>query len=269
MVLVEDVLGAVVGDVDVGVAVAVVVGKRYTEAAALEGDAGRVADVDVAAIVVAVEDVADRCVGRGLAVGAGLADLTDDIDVEAVVDVVGDKEVEVAVAVVVEEAGAGAPARVGDARVHRGEDATVVAVEGVGTVVGDVEIRIAVGVVVGGCYPESVPRVGCTAPGGGIGETATSVVVAVEAVDWQWVGGQAGQITAVDQVEIEIVVGVVVEEGGAGAKGFDIKIFSRKAVIVREVEPCVRRSVAEVDGFGFGSGLGRAAAQQCQNSKPA
>ena len=74
---------------------------------------------------------------------------------------IGDKEVEVAVQVVVEETGTGAPPWVFDAGLIAGKGAAVVAVEDVGAVVGDEEVLIAIAVVVGGLDPEAVSWVGC------------------------------------------------------------------------------------------------------------
>ena len=73
-----------------------------------------VASVTLAKVVavVAVEEVAGGVVHAGLAVRAHLPLLANGFVVEGVAHVIGDEEVEVAVEIVVEEAGTGAPARV-------------------------------------------------------------------------------------------------------------------------------------------------------------
>ena len=112
LVGVEEVHGAVVSHVDVGVAVAVVVGQRDAQPLALECDAGLFGDVGEGVAVVAVEEVAGGIVHARLAVRAHLALLADGVVVEGIAHVVGDEEIEVAVEVVVEEAGTGTPARI-------------------------------------------------------------------------------------------------------------------------------------------------------------
>ena len=107
---------AVVGDVDVDEVVAVEVGGGDAESAA-EGlvDAGLGCGIGEAAVtVVAEKAVGDGIVERGVAVVAragGFAAFAVLADGE--VDVVGVEEVEVAVVVIVDKGGAGAPAVVG------------------------------------------------------------------------------------------------------------------------------------------------------------
>ena len=121
LVLVEGGGGGVVGDVDVGPAVVVEVGGADAEAVGADGGphAGLLADVGEGAVaVVVVEDVlaagkAGRAAGDEHAlVGAG-AVFGEGRGLEVEVDVVGDEEVEVAVAVVVDEGAAGVPADLG------------------------------------------------------------------------------------------------------------------------------------------------------------
>ena len=117
LVLVEGGGGGVVGNVDVGPAVTIEVGHSDGEGVGADGveDAGFRTDVGEGTVaVVAVEDVFAALQARRAAgdldafVGAagGLGE-RGRLDVE--VDVVGDEEVEVAVAVVVEEGAAGVP----------------------------------------------------------------------------------------------------------------------------------------------------------------
>ena len=107
----------VVGDVEVRPAVAVVVAGRDAEPGAVGfGDARALRDVDEAAVaVVAEQPVGDRpvrarpaVVARADRIGALL------VGGDREVDVVGDEEIEIAVAVVVDERRARAPQRVAD-----------------------------------------------------------------------------------------------------------------------------------------------------------
>ena len=117
--------------------------------------------------------------------------------------VVGDEEVEVAVGVVVEEAGTAAPAGIVDADscTEFVESAAVIAVNSIGTVVGDKEILVPVGIVVGSRDAKTVVRICEFGNGRDVGE------VTIAAISIEFVGGQGiGRITlyigAVDQIEV-------------------------------------------------------------------
>ena len=112
---IEEVPDHVVRDVDVGVAVAVVVAERHAQALAGGiGDARRLRDVGERAVaVVAEQPIRHPVEHRRIAVHpvAFLAEPAVRVVVEPVVEIVRDVEIEIAVAVEIEEAGAGAPFR--------------------------------------------------------------------------------------------------------------------------------------------------------------
>ena len=195
LVLVEGGGGGVVGDVDVGPAIVVEVGDADAEAIGADGveDARFFGDVGEGAVaIVVVEDVfttlqagwaagdLNAFVGAagGFGVGRGL-------DVE--VDVVGDEEVEMAVAVVVEEGAAGVPTGGGLEEAGFGGDVgegavAVVAVEDVLAVVGDEEVVPAVVVVVADAAALSPAAAGEAGFSGDVGEGAVAVVLEEMAV---------------------------------------------------------------------------------------
>ena len=103
----------VVGDVEIEPAVAVVVAGRDAEAGAVGlADAGRLGHVGEPAVaLVAVQPIGHRTVGARAAVVARADRVVAQlVGGDREVDVVGDEEIELAVAVVVDEGGAGAPA---------------------------------------------------------------------------------------------------------------------------------------------------------------
>ena len=254
LVAVEGGGGGVVGDVDVGPAVVVEVGDGDGEGVGADGlpHAGFFGDVGEGAVaVVVVEDVlaaleAGRAAGDldafvGAAGGFGER---RGLDVE--VDVVGDEEVEVAVAVVVEKGAAGVPAggALGEAgfRGDVGEGAVaVVAVEDVLAVVGDEEVVPAVVVDIADAAALTPSGVGQAGREGDVGKGAVAVVLE-QSVDGFLALGEAFEAGSVDEKNVEPVVVVEVVEGDAAAGG-----FKEEAVLV----------FAAVDGFGVEAGFAR------------
>ena len=175
-IAVEEVAHRVVRDVDVGLAVAVVIAERHAETLAGRiGDAGLLRDVGERAVaVVAVQPIRHPVEHRRMAVhpisvfGVPAVRIVGD----PVVEVVDDVEVEEAVAIDVDEAGAGAPlgGRAGDARGRRHvveRAVAVVPVERVRAERRHVEIEIAVvvevsdgdaGLVTRGACPQCPPH---------------------------------------------------------------------------------------------------------------
>ena len=150
-------------------------------------------------------------------------------DVGAVeVDVAGDEEVELAVAVVVAPGGAGGPAADGDAGFFCdvGEGAVVVvAIEAIFAEVRDVDVWPAVVVEVADDGAEAPALVGDAGFFGDVGEGAVVIVVeegGVRGGRFAVFGGEGG---AADKVDVEPAVVVVVEEGDAGADGFEDDVF--------------------------------------------
>ena len=145
-------------------------------------------------------------------------------------DVAGDEEVELAVAVVVSPGSTGGPVAEGYAGFGGdvGEGAVVVVmVEAVLAEVGDVEVRPAVVVVVGDGCAEAPAVVGDASFGGDVGEGSVVVVVEEGGVGCGVFAGEGGGGGSVDEVDVEPAVVVVVEEGYAGADGFDDVLFVR------------------------------------------
>jgi hypothetical protein len=98
---------------------------------------------------------------------------------------------------------------------------TVVAVEDIGAVVGYVEVCVVVVVVVGDGDAHAPARI---ADAGGLGALLEGAVadIAVERVArWRDRVGVCREARAVNQVDIEPAIAVVVEEGSAAAFGFD------------------------------------------------
>jgi hypothetical protein len=137
-------------------------------------------------------------------------------------DVVGDEQVEAAVAVVVEEGTAGAPARPcardPGARGDVGEPAAPVVVEElVEPVVGDVDVGAAVVVEVADAGTLPPARAVDAGPAADLGEPAAAEVV-IEEVRACGAPVEAG---AVDEEEVRATVGVVVEGGRAGPRALE------------------------------------------------
>jgi hypothetical protein len=138
------------------------------------------------------------------------------------VHVVGDKEVEMAVAVVVEKCASGAKAiasvqQAGFGR-HIGKCAVaVVAVEAVVAVVGEEQVLEAVVVVVADADAHSPAGIGESGFGGHIGKRAVAVVV-IEPV--AGARRSAFERTAAEQEDVHPAVVVVVEEGASAAHRF-------------------------------------------------
>ena len=233
MILVEGSGGGVVGDVDVGPAVIVEVGDGDGECVGADGvpHAAFLRDVGEGAVaVVAVEDVFATLQTGGAAgylnafVGAaGGFGKGGGLDVE--VDVVGDEEVEVAVAVVVEERAAGVPSGLRLQEACFGGDigegaVAVIAIEDILSVVADEEIVPAIVVVVADAATLSPAAAAKAGFGCDVGEGAVAIVFE-EVRDGLLTFGEAFDAGAVDEEDVEPVVMVVVKEGHAAACGFE------------------------------------------------
>src|SRR6266404_2543211 len=243
LVLIQRAGCRIVGNVNVRPAVVVQIGSEHAEAksaVSLE-DAGFFADVGESSIaVVVIKNVLaavesrrtardhDAFVEAGTGFGNGRG-----LQVE--IDVVGDEEIEVAVAIVVHESAAGVPALAvsGDARffadVREGAVAVVV-VENVFSEVGDEEIVGAVVVVVAhahGLPPSGMEQAGF---GGDVRESAVAIVFE-ETVRGFLSGGKTFEAPAVDEKNVEPAVVVVIVESDAAAGGFEkILVFVLAAV---------------------------------------
>ena len=269
VVAVEEVGGLVVGHEDVHVAVAVVVGggEAHPLARGIE-DPGRGGDVGKGAVTgIAVEDVGRP--GEILRAGIGpqvrrrvLARSGEEVrrqvpaaGVEGVLHVVGHVEVEETVVVVIEEGAARAPRRVA----HPGPGGEVgegpvppAAQEDVRSVVGDVEVGVAVVVVVRRGDADAVAPVVGAGLAADLAEGAVPQV-AVELVGLRGLGAVEG--VAVDGVDVEAAVAVVVEEGAARPHGLDEVLAAGAAVGVVEADAGLIGDVDE-GGLAFGGGGG-------------
>ena len=160
-VLVQGAGGGIVGHIDVGPAIVIEVGGEHAETEVAVGlqDAGLRAHVGEGAVaVVVVEDVGvavetGRSAGDHHAFVETRAGLRHRRGLQVHVDVVGDEEIELAVAIVIDEGAARAPARLlacdAGLLADVGEGAVaVVVVENVLAVVGDEQVVAAIVVVV-------------------------------------------------------------------------------------------------------------------------
>ncbi len=155
------------------------------------------------------------------------------------IDVVGDEQIEVAVAVVVDECAARVPARAfarhAGFLADIGESAVaVVVIENVLAEVGDEQIVPAIVVVVADANALSPAGVRDAGLRGHVGESAVAII-AKKMRSRLAAGGKAFQPRAVHEKNIEPAVVVVIVEGDAAARGFQ-QIF----VFVLAAENCFR-----------------------------
>ena len=250
----EKVGSCVVALKQVDVAISVVVEEQRSELATREaGQTCRLGHIDEATAVVAVQHVAPpgELGGRQMPPRSPqVAAAVQVVILEIVIQVVGHVEVEVAIQVVVGKGATRRPAAIpGDAgRVGHVRKAPVllrplVAVEDIGAVVGHEQILIAIVVVVADGAPHAVGRVRHRLPRRDL--TEVGAAIAIERITRRGVGCVAGQIGAIDDVEIDTTVVVVVEEGGTRADGFDAVLATRTATGVVEIDPRSSRDVDE------------------------
>ncbi len=280
-VLPELVRRLVVGDEEIGPAIAIEIGGNDAEAVAESGAQtcrrGDVGDAQAARRILPF--VAQQGVGSGRRVAQRAAVvrsaggvLAGEVGGERPDHVVGDEEVEVAVGVGVEEGGAGAPPRVAGARFlgdvgkeHPAGLGAVVAQQGVATDVGDVEVGIAVAVDVADGNPHAVAAVVAA------GACRDVFEAAVAAVAPQLVAGlrrAAVETAALHQVEVEIAVAVEVEERAAAPhdlreeEAFAVpRLVGESGQLLRghRLEPGAGRLAG---GPGWGSGARRQQGEQ-------
>ena len=116
-ILIQKVHRRVVGDVDVRVPIPIVIRQGDAETAPGEGNAGCRTHVDevIPATLVAIENVGNRFVVLRFAIRTDRPALADLVRFESEIHVVGDKQVHIAVEIVIEKSGAAAPALIPDA----------------------------------------------------------------------------------------------------------------------------------------------------------
>ena len=189
LVVKEEVLGLIVGDVNVGIAVAVEVSSRGAHGAALEGaDAGFVGHVREGAVAVVVIET----VGVGFVIErAGIVVGWIEIAVLGIeLHIAADEQIDATVFVVVEPGGANRPAIDVDSG-FRGDiregAVPVVVIENRLAVAGYEEIDVAVVVVVGGDGSHAVNVCRDSGLIGDVGKFAVAVI-AIEMIVWRSLG---------------------------------------------------------------------------------
>ena len=262
----QEVAHVVVGDVEVGPSVEVVVGEGYPQPLAprLQRARGFGGVGEPAAALVAVEEVGLRRVeGRMRVPGDFPLVLTGNRDVGGgllhrvggvVVDVVGDVEVDEAVAVVVAEGAAGTPVAAADPGCFGDPGKAVsagVLEQRVGPVVGDVEIGVAVVVDVGGAAAHADAAVVHPEPRPGFLEEA-ALRLPEEGVDRGRFPAGPAAVPGSDrrplhEVDVEPAVAVGVEEGPAPFGGLGEVPLGGGGVVVAEAEPHLGCDVGETD----------------------
>ena len=152
-------------------------------------------------------------------------------------------KIQVAIVVVVHKRGAGAELITGDAGGSRDVSERAVApvlIENIGAVVGDVEVAMAIVIDITDGGPGSP---GGISHAGGLANVSKGAIpaVAVEEIPrtgFRLVRAQGGPV---DDVEVEVAIIVVVEEGGAAAVGFEDVVLFRAAEGVLEGDTrCIR-----------------------------
>jgi hypothetical protein len=229
-------------------------------------DAGLQAHVGKCTIAVVVEEViwlafkpsrptahgdsavlAERDQGR---VGPGFRRMCD-----VVVDVTGYEEIKTAVAVVVAETGACGPVAESDSGLFgnvREGSVVVIAVETILAEVGDVEVGPAVIVEVCDRNAEPPSVVGDASFSRDIGEGTVVIVVKERSVGWSGFSGESVVSGAVDQVDVEPAVVVVVEQGDSGADLFEnVRLRGCPHHVTPMIQPSLLRDVFKDDGTGF------------------
>src|SRR5229473_3114309 len=219
LILIESAGGGIVGDVNVRPAVVVEIGGEHAEAEGAVGlqDAGFFADVAERSVaVVVIENVFAAVESRRAGFG-------DRCGLQIEIDVIGDEEIEVAVAIVVDESAAGVPALASarDARFFAdiGEGVVaIVVVEDIFSEVGDEEIVEAVVIVVADA--DSLSPAGMKQAGFGSDVSESTVAVVLEKVRSGFLAsGKTFEAPAVDEENVQPAVVIVIVESGAAAGG--------------------------------------------------
>jgi hypothetical protein len=248
----EEVLRDVVRDEDVGVAVLVDIEGNDPHAPALSPRDARLSS-EVAEGPVPLVPVEDVLLGLVVLRGAVQGNRTSEVGSRVLgieLQVVGDVEVEVAVALDVEEGATGTAAGIVDSGLARDiaeGPVPFVPEEDVRSPVRDVEIEVAVPVVVACGNPEA--EAGVARPRGQ-GDVLEAPVpqVAPEAVPRGRIGAGAIDRGPVQEVEVLIAVPVVVEESEAARVGLDDVVATCTAIEVPERDAGGGGPIGEVEG---------------------
>ena len=269
IVVVENAGGAVAGNENVRPAIVVIVERGDAQGIMAVGlvDVGFFGDVFKGAVaVVVIENI--FCSGQSLRAahhgdafphtGGAIAGSRGGGEIE--VHIVGDHEVEMAIAVVIDEGAAVAPGFAGasDARffAYVGESAVaVVVIEDVFSVVGDVKIFPAVVVIVADAHalaPTGVREAGFLRDVG----KGSVVIVVVEVARRSSLGGRCVESGAVDNEDVRPAIVVVIEDGDAGSGGLDdVFLGVDAAKNFDDVEACFFGDIGEMrERFGISFG---------------
>ena len=210
-----------------------------------------IADIGERAVsVVPVERIGCPLKERGVAVGLDVVLSAGSVgDIQRIDQVVDDEQVEVSIAVVVQETGAAAPVRVSDtcgiADICE-RAVSVVPIEDVAPEVGNVKVHIAVVIVIGTrCALSVVASVAHACGSGDVGKCAVSVVP-IEGAGC----GCGCPVSAVDEVDIQIAVCICIKERAASTEGFREVVCPRRAVDMRKTDTRFRGRIHELDTSG-------------------
>ena len=184
-VFVEKIWRAVVGHVNIRIAVQVAVCKGHAQPPSHRMDSHPLGHIDKASPIVAIEHISNGRVGAWLAVKANRPPLALDIALQAEMHIIDHKEVQISIVVEIQKSGAGAPAPVAHAG-HLGDvrkaAAAVIAQQHIGAEVGRVEILIPIVVEIARRTSHAVAPVAGPGLDTEIGESPIAGV-AIEAVD--------------------------------------------------------------------------------------
>ena len=264
IVAVEDGGCGVAGHIDVGPAVFIGVNGGDGKAVVASGLGEAAFDGDV--FEFAVTEIAIKDVGRPFEAArpahdghalphttGGLAWLGHVLNVE--VDVVGDGDVEFAIAVVVDEGATCPPllAGAGDAGLLRNLAEAAVAfvvIEAILAVAGYVEIGQAIVIVVANAGPLAPAGAGEPGLRGDVGEGA--VLIVVEEVARRRRSGFFGfgmEVSSIDEEDVGVAVAVVIKDGDAGTGSLeDVALGGDSAVNVEYLDASLRSDVFEPCG---------------------
>ena len=180
------------------------------------------------------------------------------------IDIVGDEEIEFAVAIVVDKRAAGVPALAVPAHARfisyiRERAITIVVIKNVLAKVADKEVLEAVIVVIANADALSPAGVGYASLQSNVGECAVSIIFE-EMGRWLLALGETFQARSVHQENVEPAVVVVIIKSNAAASGLkQIFVLVLAAVDCFGIQPRlagdIDKTYAEIGGFGRGRRL--------------
>src|SRR6185369_13396460 len=229
-------------------------------------NAGFAADIGERSVAIIVEQPAPRrlvCGGHAIKPVSRARVSTKLILRFVEINEAANKQIQLAVVVVVEPDGARCPAWCRDTCFLRNvgkSPVLIVAVKNASSVLSDVEIGPAVAVVVADGHAHAVSAAANSRFFGNVGESAITIVV-VERIAQRRIGRQEIAGPAVHQVDVHPTVIVVIEKSAAGAGCFGKVIFRRASVYVAPGDPAHagRHFFKQRTGSGWGRERGATA----------